>query len=182
MRPSDYPGLIVRSRKSGAALYWSADSLSRKAAGFPDRLVRLPSHADEAELKRRCEELRDRLMHSLLIRGRISKRRVPGLVYFLRQGETIKIGFTRRISRRLRNLQTGSAERLQLLGTIPASQTAERRLHQQFAELRLEGEWFRAEEPLLRTISALISARTKEKRLRPNGRTKANFFSAEIDA
>lgn len=58
----------------------------------------------------------------------------------------VKIGYTDGDPlRRLRELQTGSASLLELIGTIPhASREMEQQLHDRFANLRLRpsGEWF----------------------------------------
>jgi hypothetical protein len=45
---SHTPGLIARKRKSGPdRLYWNADNVSRKAKGYPDRLIPLPDDATD---------------------------------------------------------------------------------------------------------------------------------------
>jgi len=55
------PGLVRRRREGRDALYWSADSLSTKAADFPDRWIRLPLDATAAELADLCETYAARL-------------------------------------------------------------------------------------------------------------------------
>ena len=59
---SQTPGLIARKRKSGRdRLYWSADKVSRKARGYPERLIPLPKDATEAEIIDLCETYAARL-------------------------------------------------------------------------------------------------------------------------
>jgi hypothetical protein len=56
------------------------------------------------------------------------------LVYFIADGEHVKIGFTQEApERRLSQLQTGNARKLSLLGTIAAGRDEEKRLHAHFA-------------------------------------------------
>jgi hypothetical protein len=75
-------------------------------------------------------------------------------VYFAQAEDRVKIGWSRKVATRIAGLQTGNASPIRLLGTIPGSRAAEKRLHERFAHLRLHGEWFRA-EPELMTFVAL---------------------------
>ena len=70
-----------------------------------------------------------------------------GTIYILRQEGTVnyKIGWTTSIdpSSRVSSLQTGSPQRLELIGHFPAaSQSTESALHRIFAASRTSGEWF----------------------------------------
>lgn len=67
------------------------------------------------------------------------------VVYFVQGIKTkhIKIGKASTIKARLSGLQTGSAERLVLLGVQPGGRELERYLHMRFATHRLHGEWFK---------------------------------------
>jgi hypothetical protein len=71
-------------------------------------------------------------------------------VYFFRAGDAIKIGVTRDVERRRRALATGSAVPLELLATLPGGRRLEKRLHERFKRFHVRGEWFRADEELLR--------------------------------
>ena len=59
---------------------------------------------------------------------------------------SVKFGFSKDPERRVRSLQTGSADELVLLESIAVPQDNvreyERLLHQEFAHLRTRGEWF----------------------------------------
>ncbi len=56
---------------------------------------------------------------------------------------SVKIGYTRRDPQaRLQQLQTGSPNKLCLLGWFPGDIKDEKELHTKFAEHRLAGEWF----------------------------------------
>lgn len=80
-------------------------------------------------------------------------------VYFIRRPSdgAIKIGVSSRPLARLANLQSGSAERLELVASTPGSWATERELHRRFRTHRLVGEWFATSADLVATISRLTS-------------------------
>lgn len=68
-----------------------------------------------------------------------------GCVYFIvcTDAPQCKIGFTTGdIAKRLKALQTGSANELAIMCAHPGTPDTERRLHERFAESRIRGEWF----------------------------------------
>lgn len=73
-----------------------------------------------------------------------------GFVYFIEAegSQRIKIGYSKDPDGRIKSLQTGSPFPLKLLLAVPANQEKEAELHQQFADLRLDGEWFHAAKRL----------------------------------
>lgn len=75
------------------------------------------------------------------------------VVYYIRQGERIKIGTSRSPRQRLAQLWH---ERL--LAFEPGGRDVEHARHESFAALRVGGEWFRAEPELLAHIAALEPA------------------------
>jgi len=82
-------------------------------------------------------------------------------VLYLVQAEQlghVKIGFTNRISSRFASMQTGSPDKLVLLGTIktPEPRLLEIEWHSRFAHLHSHGEWFRGEPELMTAIAAAI--------------------------
>lgn len=80
-----------------------------------------------------------------------------GIVYFARAGQTgsIKIGFTDRDpSSRLVALQVGCPEKITIIGAVAGNRENERWAHQEFANLRGIGEWFEADDQLLRFIES----------------------------
>lgn len=66
------------------------------------------------------------------------------MVYFMKAGQRVKIGYTTGLKKRVADLQTAIADRIIVLLTIPGDQTLERLLHEKFAKYRLQGEWFDA--------------------------------------
>lgn len=63
-------------------------------------------------------------------------------VYLIDGGWAVKIGVAKDPAKRLRLLQTGSAEQLQLVAAIPGTAELERELHELFSGDRVRGEWF----------------------------------------
>jgi len=78
-------------------------------------------------------------------------RKHSPLVYFIRNGNRLKIGTTTDIKRRIRTLAL-RAENVVLL--LDGGQTLERYLHRQFADLRVGNtEWFAYDGPLIAFIT-----------------------------
>jgi hypothetical protein len=66
------------------------------------------------------------------------------LIYFIGSARgPVKIGKTTSLSERMKKLQTGYHERLELLAVMPGGAQLEAELHARFAKDRLTGEWFR---------------------------------------
>ena len=79
-----------------------------------------------------------------------------GFVYFITNGQNIKIGFTSKSPKqRLKQLNTGSDKQLFLLGYMSATQSKEKELHSQFEYLKIRsnGEWFQVDDKLLDYIN-----------------------------
>jgi hypothetical protein len=74
------------------------------------------------------------------------------VVYFLRFGDRIKIGYTANLVQRLRDLPHD-----EVLLTIPGAITVEGNLHRTFAADRITGEWFHASPRLLAAIQDLTA-------------------------
>lgn len=93
----------------------------------------------------------------------------PTLVYFARSGDAIKIGCSQNPWSRLTELRTGSPVGVELIATMPGSFELEKQLHLRFAKLRINREWFRADDELVAyvaTVAAteLATAATKDSR------------------
>jgi len=90
-----------------------------------------------------------------------------GFVYFIRAEGTgsIKIGFsTNHPSIRLKELQTGSPSKLELLTFYEGSQKDENKLHHEFAEDRGNGEWFEESPRLKERIKELLEKSLEKKK------------------
>lgn len=64
------------------------------------------------------------------------------MIYFVRSGDLVKIGKTKNLKMRLRELQRFNSHELRVIVTIPGRETQERKLHDLFADRRVKGEWF----------------------------------------
>lgn len=78
---------------------------------------------------------------------------VAGVVYFIRFGTRIKIGFTTDLDRRVRAIPHD-----ELLATLKGSFQTEKMVQDRFAHLRLMGEWFSMGDDLMTYIAALTTA------------------------
>jgi hypothetical protein len=81
------------------------------------------------------------------------------MIYFIRDAEkkAIKVGYTSKpAGKRLSLLQTGNPSSLTLIGTMDGSKAEEKALHEQFHNLRINGEWFHAAEELESAIGDLL--------------------------
>jgi len=83
---------------------------------------------------------------------------VKDKIYFIEAFglDKIKIGFSRDPQKRLKELQTGSPVKLRLLVSMNGSQQQESMLHEKFAKLSIDGEWFHATKELRDYIDKII--------------------------
>lgn len=90
-----------------------------------------------------------------------------GYVYFISDGEAIKVGFTtRKPENRLNEMQTGSSNKLRLIGSFPGSKNDEHRIHKMWSYLKSDGgtEWFDVtEKAALKMIDRMNSRYLKIK-------------------
>ena len=80
-------------------------------------------------------------------------------VYFIGNGDNVKIGVSGDPEVRLRQLQTGHDRPLKLLGTVPGSSAKEKELHSLLAGRRGSGEWFSITEAEVALLIALLTKR-----------------------
>lgn len=78
-----------------------------------------------------------------------------GYVYFVSDGEDIKIGFSERPVRRLTGLQSGHKKELKLLAVVSAGLVSEKQAQDRFDHLKIRGEWYRAAPELTDYIAEL---------------------------
>jgi hypothetical protein len=65
------------------------------------------------------------------------------VIYLIGDGKYVKIGYTSGdVSKRLSNLQVGSVAELTVLSQFPGERDDEARLHAEFSDRRVAGEWF----------------------------------------
>ena len=73
---------------------------------------------------------------------RTEKKDRSGYVYFFRNGNEVKIGFTSNPQSRQVALRTASAGKAFMARYVEGNMAAERAFHKRFAEYHLRGEWF----------------------------------------
>jgi hypothetical protein len=101
---------------------------------------------------------------ALLVRGADGKFRTffrvetynkkLGRVYFLRDGDRIKIGT---MASRVKGGQSMNPRELVLIGSVPGDRQLEVGLHRKFRHLHVRGEWFEATPELLTFINELLA-------------------------
>lgn len=81
------------------------------------------------------------------------------MIYFIRDtsSDFVKIGYSYEPENRLKQLQTGSVARLEIIVVIPGDMTEEKALHKKFIDYRVRGEWYRYEGALAVYIDNLLS-------------------------
>jgi hypothetical protein len=78
----------------------------------------------------------------------VKQAKTEGLIYAVRAGDDVKIGFTSRSPRkRLKELQIGHGLPLRLVATKRGTRVDEQTLHWRLRHARVRGEWFNANDP-----------------------------------
>lgn len=111
-----------------------------------------------------CKLKADQKLTAILSAASIAEK-ASSVVYFIsdEHNNTVKIGYSNDVSRRLSSLQTANRRTLRLLGVIPGVKEDESRWHERFASLRLNGEWFRLQPPLTQAIEEAIGVASQLK-------------------
>lgn len=93
--------------------------------------------------------------HSRLIREEQEKA-ARSVVYYMRLGPLVKIGWTTNLEGRREAINPQ-----EVMATEPGGRDVERKRHQEFAALRVHGEWFTLESPLMEWVASLKPAERK---------------------
>lgn len=70
-------------------------------------------------------------------------RGAGGLIYVAECNGLYKVGYSAKVTERMRSLQTANAHTVTLVGTIEGSLSDEAQWHWLLAKSRVRGEWFR---------------------------------------
>lgn len=142
IRPEELPEFADRMMATKAARANADDPERASTEHWLDKLTR---NRAEAEAKRRANEETDPLV--------IDRELNPAsVVYFIRMGDHIKIGYTTDLKHRIHGLSLTMGH---VMATTRGASVLEAQLHKQFAKLREYGEWFRAEPELLDYIDKI---------------------------
>lgn len=79
-------------------------------------------------------------------------------LYFIRAGNAVKIGRTRKIWPRLASMQVGNHEQLNCLLVLRGRGQEEKEWHSRFHRHHIRGEWYRWNPKLAKEIAALQRA------------------------
>jgi hypothetical protein len=99
--------------------------------------------------------------------GRTEAGTADGEVYFISDGDLIKIGWSGAPEVRRQALEVRCKTPLRLLGAVAGHMDDERAIHERFAHLRRHGEWFRPDPELDAFIAAIGSFRIRWTQGRP---------------
>lgn len=103
-------------------------------------------------------------------------------IYFIEDGDAVKIGFTKDANpkNRIRSIQTGNPKKLTLLGFVPGTIQDERRIHNDLKDYRLEGEWFSFATPVISYIEQYMKQNGIKKTIRPRASKAKGFSSCKV--
>ena len=97
-------------------------------------------------------KFREERGHEGWIRPQATKNE-PGWVYYIRMGDTIKIGYATDVAKRMRAYPPNA----ELLAAHPGTELLERQIHKQFGEHLARGrEWFKPADELLAHIASVV--------------------------
>lgn len=122
--------------------------------GFDPRLPDIAERAIRAGREDYAQDPKVRARQST--RGSVARRHgadvldVGAVVYYMRIGNRVKIGCSTNLVTRLAAINPE-----ELMATEPGDLGTERERHEEFAELRTHGEWFRLEGTLAAHITTL---------------------------
>jgi hypothetical protein len=88
------------------------------------------------------------------------RKRAAAVVYFLRCGDFVKIGYSYDPRKRIEKIQVWSPHDCELMGIAAGGPALEKTLHKDFAADRHRGEWFRLTERLQAEIDRLCEPPT----------------------
>ena len=130
--------------KSAGGIFWTheeIESLIKKIARFYDTVT------PEEIYQRNTAVFEDLFSHSTHTPPQSKPKPKPGCVYVILAEKTglYKIGHTDNPDRRLKQLQRNSPDILDYAITISTDDalTKEKRLHEKYADKRVNGEWFK---------------------------------------
>ena len=160
-------GAKWRKRNYGMAAYWLASPAKRRQ-GYKPKCVLLYSGPDPDDaVIAECHEKAEALTIAMRAwRPEVPVRPTKGVIYFLRLGEHIKIGFTLDLEKRIFSLKTGSPVTGELIGTLRGSREIDRFVRWLFRAVHVRGDWFQQAPELLTFIAdhAALPPPAKHKR------------------
>ncbi len=77
------------------------------------------------------------------------------MIYFIKQGSYVKIGYSSLFKKRLNQLQTASPVKLEVLALIKGEKQDEKNYHDKFKHINSNGEWFYYNDEIISFIDSL---------------------------
>lgn len=128
--------------------YWIYLPLTRTK----ERTNFLTTHPENRALAEGCYQLRMQAVAKARMSGqryRVQDARAPSntsaqwcYIYFISDGDLVKIGRAVNVTKRLRAMQTSTVKPLTVLAAFLGHVSLEREIHRKFATARVRGEWF----------------------------------------
>lgn len=87
-------------------------------------------------------------------------RQKRSYVYFIRNGNTVKIGHSRAPHKRMADMRTSNHAKLEMLAITDGGMPREKLLHKRFAKFRISGEWFNLVPEITKYIAGLKRRKT----------------------
>ena len=99
-------------------------------------------------------------------------------VYFIDNGDFVKIGRSTNTAKRLATLQCASPYDLKIILVVTGGYDKEQELHERFAHLRHRGEWFKKGPELLQFIEEELAQQQRTER-QPERQPETSLFAIE---
>lgn len=80
-----------------------------------------------------------------------------GIVYVIQSNGYIKIGHTQNLSRRISQLQSASATKIEIKSVIKGGRKLEQELHTRYKQYTVHGEWFQPNDKMMGFLRAIGS-------------------------
>lgn len=108
-------------------------------------------------------------------------------IYFISDGEFVKIGKSYDPEKRLHGIQTGNPKKLTILKTIKEAGEeggiyTEVGLHEKFSSYRVNGEWFEYSDEIKAFINDLDNGKTKSKKPHKPKKRKIKEYKEDINS
>ena len=89
-------------------------------------------------------------------RLRDARRRAAGTegVYFISDGEYVKVGFSSAVEMRIVDMQVGNPRELKCLGVLAGPRSLESQIHDDLRHLHVRGEWYHLHQEVLSKIGS----------------------------
>jgi hypothetical protein len=120
-----------------------------------DVLGRIAANERRAIIKRVPPMVRTTILSQVPTELVEKERGCGTYVYFMRVGERMKIGMSKNVRNRAKEIQTGQSEQVEVIYSVKGNRELEKYFHSRFNAVKLHGEWFRYRSALKAFLAAL---------------------------